>query len=105
MGTEGETAVAVAVHRLSMYLRFLFVQRYWQKRLQALVSEWIGGVELEMTDIYGMRRYEDGARLLTHVDRTSTHATSLIINIDQGVMREPWHVSHSLLCATKRVPH
>ena len=57
-----------------------------------LVQEWIGGYELEMTDIYGMRRYEDGARLLTHVDRTSTHATSLIVNIAQGVMREPWMV-------------
>jgi hypothetical protein len=71
---------------------FFSVQRYWQKRLQTLVTEWIGGTELEMTDIYGMRRYEEGARLLTHVDRTSTHATSLIINIAQGQMREPWAV-------------
>lgn len=50
------------------------------------------GVELELTDIYGMRRYEDGARLLTHVDREATHAASLIINVAQGKMRKPWNV-------------
>jgi hypothetical protein len=49
-------------------------------------------VELELTDIYGMRRYEDGARLLTHVDREATHAASLIINVAQGAIREPWAV-------------
>ena len=30
-----------------------------------------------------VRRYEHGARLLTHVDREATHATSMIINIAQ----------------------
>lgn len=50
------------------------------------------GVELELTDIYGMRRYEDGARLLTHVDREATHAASLIINVAQGAIRKPWNV-------------
>jgi hypothetical protein len=61
--------------------------------LQILVEAWTGGVELELTDIYGMREYRDGARLLTHVDRTSTHAASLIINVAQSEIREPWHVS------------
>ena len=55
------------------------------------MEQW-SGVELELTDIYGMRRYEDGARLLTHVDRQATHATSLIVNVAQGAMREPWAV-------------
>ena len=50
------------------------------------------GVELELTDIYGMRRYEEGARLLTHVDREQTHAASLIINVAQGAVRNPWKV-------------
>ena len=36
-------------------------------RLKDLVEEW-SGVTLELTDIYGMREYKDGARLLTHVD-------------------------------------
>jgi hypothetical protein len=56
-----------------------------------MVEAWVG-VPLELTDIYGMRRYEDGARLLTHVDRINTHAASLIINVDQAEIREPWMV-------------
>jgi len=66
---------------------------YWQTRLRELVQNWIGNnITLENTDIYGMRRYQDGARLLTHVDREATHATSLIINVDQRDVREPWKV-------------
>mmetsp|Transcript_12495 Transcript_12495/g.18873 ORF Transcript_12495/g.18873 Transcript_12495/m.18873 type:complete len:478 (-) Transcript_12495:73-1506(-) len=68
------------------------LKRYWQGRLKDLVEKWIGGIPLETTDIYGIRRYEDGARLLTHVDREATHAASLIINVDQVGMREPWVV-------------
>ena len=56
-----------------------------------MVEKWVG-IPLELTDIYGMRRYEDGARLLTHVDREATHACSLIINVDQGGIREPWKI-------------
>lgn len=67
------------------------LKKYWQARLKDLVEAW-SGVELELTDIYGMRRYEDGARLLTHVDREATHAASLIINIAQGKIRKPWTV-------------
>jgi hypothetical protein len=64
----------------------------WQDQLKPLVEEWIGGVALDNTDIYGMREYTDGARLLSHVDRVETHAASLIINIQQMGMREPWPV-------------
>ena len=67
------------------------LKTYWQSRLKLLVEAW-SGTELELTDIYGMRRYEDGARLLTHVDREATHAASLIINVAQGDIREPWPV-------------
>lgn len=67
------------------------LKRYWQTRLMRLVESWTG-VELENTDIYGMRRYEHGARLLTHVDREQTHATSMIINIAQGGIKEPWSI-------------
>ena len=45
-----------------------------------------------MTDIYGLREYRDGARLLTHVDREATHALSLIVNVAQGDIRKPWPV-------------
>jgi hypothetical protein len=67
------------------------LKRYWQKRLMTLVERW-SGVSLELTDIYGMRRYERGARLLTHVDREDTHAASLIINVAQGNVNKPWPV-------------
>ena len=67
------------------------LKKYWQSRLMELVERWTGS-KLENTDIYGMRRYEHGARLLTHVDREQTHATSMIINIAQGGIKEPWSV-------------
>jgi hypothetical protein len=62
------------------------LKRVWQSRLKVLVEAW-SGVELENTDIYGMRQYEEGARLLHHVDREATHAASLIINVAQGGMK------------------
>lgn len=65
------------------------LKRVWQTRLKELVEAWIGGIPLENTDIYGIRRYEDGARLISHVDRINTHAASLIINVAQEV-RSPW---------------
>jgi hypothetical protein len=67
------------------------MKRYWQSRLKDLVEGWVG-VPLELTDIYGMRQYEEGARLLMHVDRISTHAASLIINVHQEGMQTPWPV-------------
>jgi hypothetical protein len=59
--------------------------------LQGLIEDWIGE-PVEPTSLYGMRRYQEGARLLTHVDREHTHAASLIINIAQGGIREPWKI-------------
>jgi prolyl 4-hydroxylase len=37
-------------------------------------------------------QYQEGARLLTHVDRLATHAVSLIVNVAQGNLDEPWPV-------------
>ena len=62
-----------------------------QGRLKDVVQEWVG-VPIEQTDMYGVRRYETGARLLTHVDRITTHAVSLIVNIAQGNLTAPWTV-------------
>jgi hypothetical protein len=62
-----------------------------QKRLKDMVSEW-AGVEVEETVMYGFRQYQEGARLLTHVDRHTTHAVSLIVNVAQGGLEEPWPV-------------
>ena len=63
----------------------------WQARLAELVSAW-AGVPVEQTSMYGLRQYEDGARLLSHVDRLPTHAVSLIVNVAQGNLTEPWPV-------------
>ena len=54
--------------------------------MKPLLEAWVGGggsvsVPLEKTDMYGIRTYTRGARLLSHLDRESTHAVSLIINI------------------------
>eukprot|EP00978_Attheya_sp_CCMP212_P003070 scaffold6251_cov52-Attheya_sp.AAC.8 len=64
---------------------------HWQDGLRILVEEWIG-VEVENTDIHGLRRYEKGSRLLSHVDREETHAVSLIINVAQHDLTDPWPV-------------
>ena len=63
----------------------------WQQRLNVLVSQW-AGVEIEETSMYGLRQYEGGARLLSHVDRIPTHAVSLIVNIAQNNLASPWPV-------------
>jgi len=67
------------------------LKKLWQVRLKDVVQEWVG-VEIEQTDLYGVRQYEAGARLLTHVDRITTHAVSLIVNIAQGDLTSPWTV-------------
>jgi len=67
------------------------LKKSWQIRLRELVEAW-AGIPVEQTDMYGLRRYEAGARLLTHVDREATHAVSLIVNIAQGNLTEPWPV-------------
>jgi hypothetical protein len=63
----------------------------WQERLRQLVEDW-AGEPVEQTVMYGLRQYQAGARLLTHVDRLSTHAVSLIVNVAQGNLTEPWPV-------------
>mmetsp|Transcript_3344 Transcript_3344/g.5079 ORF Transcript_3344/g.5079 Transcript_3344/m.5079 type:complete len:515 (+) Transcript_3344:49-1593(+) len=67
------------------------LKEIWQKRLLTLVEAW-AGVPVEQTVIYGLRHYTSGARLLSHVDRHETHAVSLIVNVAQGILTEPWPV-------------
>lgn len=66
-------------------------KKQWARRLMELVSDW-AGVEVEETSMYGLRQYERGARLLSHVDRLPTHAVSLIVNIAQVNLATPWPV-------------
>ena len=84
-----------ALNSSSLLVSFIQIpwnlKRRWQGRLRELVQAW-AGVELEETDMYGMREYTTGARLLTHVDREATHAASLIVNIAQENVSKPWTV-------------
>jgi hypothetical protein len=45
---------------------------------------------LEMTSIYGIRRYTRGSRLRMHVDTVMTHVVSAIINVAQDGMDTDW---------------
>ena len=56
-----------------------------------MIEAW-SGVEVDITDMYGMREYTKGARLITHVDRVETHAASMIVNIAQENVTQPWTV-------------
>ena len=67
------------------------LKKLYQGRLKDMVEEW-AGEPVEQTVMYGLRMYTEGARLLTHVDRHTTHAVSLIVNIAQGNLTEPWPV-------------
>ena len=66
------------------------LKRRWHDALRPLVEQWIGNVELEDTDLYGLRRYTRGSTLMPHVDREETHAASVIVNIGQYGMDEAW---------------
>jgi len=52
---------------------------------QQVLAAW-GGLEdsskLELTSLYGVRKYERGAVLHMHVDTCSTHVLSAIVNVD-----------------------
>lgn len=43
---------------------------------------------LQLTSIYGIRKYVAGSVLRMHVDTVSTHVVSAIINVDQAVRRD-----------------
>ncbi len=77
------------------------LKKRWQDRLRELTEAW-AGVELDITDMYGMREYTKGARLLTHVDRVNTHAASMIINIAQENVTKPWTVEVCFIVRNNR---
>lgn len=66
------------------------LKRRWHDALKPLVEQWIGGVELDETDLYGIRRYARGSKLMPHVDREETHAASVIVNIGQYGLDAAW---------------
>jgi len=60
--------------------------------LSVLLGVWadIPPEDLIGSSIYGVRRYWNGSYLENHVDRPQELILSVIINIDQGNMQEPW---------------
>ncbi len=46
------------------------------------------GIQLEPTQVYGIRVYHNGAVLKPHRDRVKTHIISAIINVDQDVNQD-----------------
>ena len=58
------------------------------EELRGLAESW-AGLELEVSKVYGPRRYSRQARLALHVDRLSTHVISAIVNIQQE-LDSPW---------------
>ncbi|CAE7635707.1 unnamed protein product, partial [Symbiodinium microadriaticum] len=57
--------------------------------LQGILESWYGKGPLELTSIYGIRKYTNNSVLRMHVDTRATHVVSAIINVDQDV-QEPW---------------
>merc|ERR1719437_333978 len=63
-------------------------QKIWDAA-HDVIQEWTGE-ELSQCSLYGIRVYEEGAILATHVDRLPL-VSSAIINVDQDV-DEPWPI-------------
>ena len=66
------------------------VKRVLGEELKKVAEEW-AGQKLELSAVYGVRRYRRGAKLALHVDKLSTHVISFIINLGQEVDL-PWHL-------------
>lgn len=60
-----------------------------EDELRPILEEWYADGPLELTSIYGIRKYTNNAILRMHVDTVSTHVVSTIINVDQSV-RKDW---------------
>jgi hypothetical protein len=58
--------------------------------LKPILHEWYGKDkgDLELTSIYGIRKYTNGSILRMHVDTVNTHVVSAIINVDQAVEKD-----------------
>ena len=69
-------------------LRDKEVRRHLGRGLLRAVQEW-SGLQLQLSTVYGPRRYRRDSRLALHVDRLSTHVISVIINLQQQV-DTPW---------------
>merc|ERR1712113_659029 len=62
--------------------------------IRHLVARWSGFEDeaLELTSFYGIREYHEGAYLRNHIDRSSTHVLSVILQVEQLGMNATWPV-------------
>ena len=74
---------------INKYLFVLYMAHLQQKERSILenyfrrvLEEWSNTTDLQMTSLYGIRKYTRGAILGLHVDTCSTHVISAIINVD-----------------------
>lgn len=77
--TEGEIPVIHGPD--SKFIDIQSVLQEVQKDLLTLHEDWIGGIKLKPTSIYGIRLYRNGSSLSMHCDKSYTHVISSIIHI------------------------
>ena len=76
----------------AMVIQILEAEDHGHDRMRILVEEWIGSEALERTDIYGIRVYQRGAQLLSHVDRFETRRVAHRQRGPRGNPDTPWPV-------------
>jgi prolyl 4-hydroxylase len=57
--------------------------------MQPILEEWIGGIGLSRSAVYGIRKYTNDSTLQVHVDSAATHIISAIFHIDQDYGNTP----------------
>jgi hypothetical protein len=64
------------------------------KILQPLHEEWVGGMKLKPTSIYGIRANRNGSSLIMHYDKIQTHVISSIVHIAREYFDDnhPWPI-------------
>lgn len=63
-------------------------------RLLPLHEDWVGGIKLKGTSVYGIRAYQNGSALIMHYDKVHTHVISSIVHIGHEYDNddEPWPI-------------
>jgi prolyl 4-hydroxylase len=58
--------------------------------VSSILKEWSGKDDLTHTSTYGIRIYQRGDVLQSHVDKNDTHILSAILSIQQENINKPW---------------
>ena len=91
---ESSAGAVGTQHKAPWYVRHIHytLKTKLIRELLPLLAEWSGyrAEALQMTSIYGIRRYSRGSVLRMHVDTTVTHVVSAIVNVAQDGMEKDW---------------